>query len=92
MEHFEEILNRPAPQDPPDIPPADDDLPVHCDQPIKKEIHQAIKQLKNGKSAGPNSIPAEAVETDVETSVELLHPLFKKIFEEERVALEWKDS
>ena len=40
---FEELLNRPAPQDLPDIPPADDDLPIDCDPPTKKEIHQAIK-------------------------------------------------
>ncbi|KAH3773963.1 hypothetical protein DPMN_175334 [Dreissena polymorpha] len=27
----------------------------------KGEIRSAIKQLKNGKSAGPDSIPAEAL-------------------------------
>ena len=54
MEHFEELLGRPAPQDPSDIPPTNDDIPVDCDQPTKKEIYQAIKQLKNGKSAGPD--------------------------------------
>ena len=31
MEQFEELLNRPAPQDPPEIPPANDDLPIDCD-------------------------------------------------------------
>ena len=33
MEQFEELLNRPAPQDPPDIPPVNDDLPTDCDPP-----------------------------------------------------------
>ena len=66
MEHFEELLNRPAPQDPPDVPPASDDLPIACDPPTKKEIYQAIKQLKNGKSTGSDSFPAEASKTDKE--------------------------
>ena len=92
MEHFEELLNRPAPKDPPDIPPASDDLPVDCDPPIKEEIYQSIEQLKNGKSAGPDSIPAEALRTDTETSVELLYPLFNKIWEEEQVPSEWKEG
>ena len=65
MEHFEDLLNRPAAWDPPDIPSSNDDQPIDCDPPTKKEIHQAIKQLKNGKSAGPDSIPAEAMKTDI---------------------------
>ena len=36
MEHFDELLNRPAPQDPPDIPPANDDLPVMIHPPRRK--------------------------------------------------------
>ena len=88
MEHFEELLNRPAPRVLPDIPPASDDLPVDCDPPTKKEIYQAIKQLKNGKSAGPSSVPAETLKTDIETSVKLLYPLFKKIWEEDQVPSE----
>ncbi|KAH3858191.1 hypothetical protein DPMN_100810 [Dreissena polymorpha] len=36
-----------------------------------------------GKYAGPYSIPAETLKTDVETSVELLYPLLSKIWEEE---------
>ena len=28
-----ELLNRPAQQDPPDIPPVNDDLPIDCDPP-----------------------------------------------------------
>ena len=83
MEHFEELLNRPATQDPTDIPPANDDLPTDCDPSTKDEICHAIKQRNNGKSARPDSIPAEALETDIETSVEPLYPLFKKIWEEQ---------
>ncbi|KAK7107318.1 hypothetical protein V1264_015265 [Littorina saxatilis] len=92
VEHFQELLNRPAPANPPDIPPAASDLPIECCAPTKEEISSAIKQLKNGKSAGPDSIPAEALKTDVETSVEILYPLFCKIWEEEEVPAEWKEG
>ena len=57
---------------------------------VAKDIYQVIKQLKTGKSAGPDSIPGEALETNIETSVELLYTLFQKIWEEEQVSLEWK--
>ena len=73
MEHFEDLLNRP---EPPDIQPATEDLPIDCDPPTKDEIRKAIIQLKNGKSAGPDGIPAEALKANITESVEMLHPLF----------------
>ena len=91
-EHFEELLNRPEPRNPPDIQPADTDLLIDCNIPTKDEIRKAIKQLKNGKASGPDGIPAEALKTDLETSVEMLHPLFTKIWEEEQVPSEWKEG
>lgn len=66
VEHFEELLNKPSPPSPPDILPAASALPIDC---------SAIKQLKNGKSARPDSKPVEALKADVEE----LHPLFNKI-------------
>ena len=49
-----------APQDKPDIPPANDYLPIDCGPPTAKEIYQAIKQLKNGKLTRSDRIAAEA--------------------------------
>ena len=37
-EHFEELLNRPAPQNQPDIRPAETDLPIQCNKPTREEI------------------------------------------------------
>ena len=91
-EHFEELLNRPEPRNPPDIQPADHDLLIDCNTPTKEEIRTAIKQLRNGKATGPDGIPAEALKADLETSVEMLHPLFMKIWEEEQVPSEWKEG
>ena len=91
-EHFEELLNRPAPQDPPDIQPAENDLLINCGEPTEEEIQGAIKQLKSGKAAGPDGIPAEALKADTETMVKMLHPLFKEIWKEEQVPTEWKEG
>ena len=57
-EYFEELLNRPAPQDPPDIPAATIDLPIDIEAPTKEEIRKALMQLKNNKTTGPDSVPA----------------------------------
>ena len=48
-EHFEKLLNRYAPQKPPNIPPSETDLQIDCDEPQKEEILNTIKQLKNDK-------------------------------------------
>lgn len=92
VEHFVELLNRPPPQNPVDIQPAESDLLIVCDAPSKEEIHKAAKQLRNGKSTGPDNIPAKALKADVETSVEMLYPLFQDIWEKEKVPSEWKEG
>ena len=81
------------PPDPPDIQPADSDLPSDCSAPTEK-IQNSLKQLRNGKAGGPDNIPAEALKVDIRTNVGLrmLYPLFKKIREEEWVPTEWKEG
>ena len=49
-DHFEELLNRPAPSNPPDIPLASDVLEVNCERPDREEIRKAISLLKTGKA------------------------------------------
>ena len=48
--------------------------------------------LRNVKAAEPDKIPAEALKVDIRTNVELLYPLFNRIWEEERVPTEWKEN
>ena len=91
-EHFEELLNRPSPLNPPDIQPAIADLPISGDRPNREEIRKAIQKLKSGKAAGPDNIPAEALQADIDTTVEMLYPLFGKIWEEEEVPADWKEG
>lgn len=50
------------------------------------------KKMKNGKAAGPKEMPAEALKTDIETTADILLPLFEKIWEQEEVPTDWKDG
>ncbi|VDP23363.1 unnamed protein product [Schistosoma margrebowiei] len=56
VEYFEELLSRPAPMNPPDIEAAHTDLPIDVNPPTTEEIRMAVRQIKNGKAAGPNNI------------------------------------
>ena len=38
--------------------------------------------MKRGKASGPDKIPAEAIKADRDTSTEILHDLFGKIYEQ----------
>ncbi|CAI2734627.1 unnamed protein product [Schistosoma spindalis] len=75
VEHFKELLNRPAPLNPPNIEAAPTDLPIDVDPPKIEEI----RQIKCGKAAGPDNIPAEALKADVAVTEKILHILFRKI-------------
>ncbi|KAH9583018.1 LINE-1 retrotransposable element ORF2 protein [Schistosoma haematobium] len=92
VEYFEELLNRPAPMNPPNIEVAYTDLPIDVNPPTTEEIRMAVRQIKNGKAAGPDNIPAEALKSDVEVTTSMLYPLFKKIWEEEQVPMDWKEG
>ena len=56
------------------------DLPIRCDKPTKEEIRKAITLMKNGKAAGPDDIPVEALKVDLKTSAAMLYPLFERIW------------
>ncbi|CAH8469021.1 unnamed protein product [Schistosoma curassoni] len=92
VEYFEELLNRPAPMNPPDIEAAHIDLPIDVNPPTTEEIRMAVRQIKTGKAAGPDNIPAEALKSDIEATTSMLYLLFKKIWEEEQVPMDWKEG
>ncbi|VDP87091.1 unnamed protein product [Schistosoma mattheei] len=52
----------------------------------------AIRQIKREKAAGPDNIPAEALKSDIKVTTSMLHLLFKKIWEEELVPMDWKEG
>ncbi|CAH8462351.1 unnamed protein product [Schistosoma mattheei] len=92
VEHFKELLNRPAPLNPPNIEAAPTDLPINVGPPTIEEISMAIRQIKSGKAAGPDNIPAEALKADVAATARILHILFSKIWDEEQVPTDWKEG
>ncbi|CAH8567532.1 unnamed protein product [Schistosoma intercalatum] len=92
VEHFKELLNRPAPLNPPNIEAASTDLPINVGPPTIEEISMAIRQIKSGKAAGPDNIPAEALKEDVAATAKILHILFNKIWDEEQVPKDWKEG
>ncbi|VDP73687.1 unnamed protein product [Schistosoma curassoni] len=92
VEYFEELLNRPVPMNPPDIEAALTDFPIDVNPPTKEEIKMAVRQIKNGKAVGPDNILAEALKSDIEVTTNMLHLLFKKIWEEEQVPMNWKEG
>ena len=58
VEHFRDILNRSPPTEMPNT--TSNEGPLRNDNgnpPSKAEIERALKQLKNGKAAGPDGIP-----------------------------------
>ena len=48
--------------------------------------------MKNGKAAGPDGLPAEALKADVETTADMLLLFFVKIWEQEETPTDWKDG
>ena len=78
VEYLEELLNRPAPQNPPDMLPAAEDVGIESGILTKDEIRMAIRQLKSSKAARPD--------------VDMLYPLFGNIWEVEEVPLDWKEG
>jgi hypothetical protein len=94
MEYFKELFNRPTPQNPPYIPPADSDLPINCNSATKEKVRSATKQLKNNvnEATRPDGIPAEALKADIDTRVRVLHSLLRKIRRLERRISLWHGS
>lgn len=65
-------------------------LQIITGPPSRVEITKAIKTLKNGKAAGPDGIPPEALKATPTQSAEMLQPLLQKIWEEEKIPDAWK--
>ncbi|PFX28004.1 hypothetical protein AWC38_SpisGene7268 [Stylophora pistillata] len=92
VEHFGEVLNRPPPDEGNDIPEAEHLLLVNCAIPSRREISSAIRKMKDGKAAGTDNNPVEALKADINTTTEILLELFKSIWEDEKSPTEWKEG
>ncbi|VDP29013.1 unnamed protein product [Schistosoma margrebowiei] len=73
VEHFKELLNRPAPLNPPNIEAAPTDHPINVSPQKIEEISMVIRQIKSGKAAGPDNTPKEALKADVAVTARIIH-------------------
>lgn len=76
---FEEFSGRPGQLSTMDIEGVSTDLPADVTAPTIKEISLVMRQIKDGKAEGPDGIPAEALNLDLEVTTKMLHILFGKI-------------
>ena len=70
-QYFNELQNRPPPPEVPLIPETSAKLNTNCERPSKEEIVQ-------GKAAGPDNIPQEALKADANLTADILYSLFEK--------------
>ena len=88
-EHFQTVLNHEEPLNPPEVEP-NDELNIRTGHVTRIEIKNAIKKLKNGKAAGCDNIPPEAIKAGGDTSEEVLLGLCNRIWSEEKIPEEWR--
>ena len=85
-EHFEEVLNREAPPNPPtDEEMEEEELDINTEPPTEEEIRKVVQALKNGKAPGSDQITAELLKADTESTYVELKRLFDLIWQEEKV-------
>ena len=83
------MLNHEEPINPPEVEP-NDELNIRTGHVTRIEIKNAIKKLKNGKAAGCDNIPPEAIKAGGDTSEEVLLGLCNRIWSEEKIPEEWR--
>ena len=71
-ELFSENLNRPDPENPPDITPASDDLDISTNPPTQEEIIKVIKPPKRNETLGQDAIKAELFKINPELAADTL--------------------
>ncbi len=88
-EHFGEVLNRPPPQQEPNIPEAEMDININTEPPDIQEIISVIKSLKNWKAPGSDNLNAELFKADNTTTATILQPIFKDMWIDSAIPKVW---
>lgn len=79
--HFEELLNRPDPEEQADPEPLDD-TDINTDLSSQAGVETAVKQMKKRKAPGIASLEAELLMADITAASKVLTELFAKIWEQ----------
>jgi hypothetical protein len=59
------------------------------DTPSKGEVKKAILSMKLSKAPGIDGLTAEILKADIDTKVEMLHPVLIKVWESETLPEDW---
>ena len=93
-EYFKEVLNREEPNNPiteeEEVELKDMIEEIDTQEPTLGEVTEVIKGLQNGKSPGIDSITAELLKADIEFSTQKVHQLLQKIWQQEKIPMNWK--
>ena len=60
------------------------------DPPTANEVKSAIDNMKSGKAPGANGVSAELLKAGGDVITETLTEIFKEIWEEEEIPVDWK--
>ena len=89
-DHFTEVLNRPVPSDEAiimqDTPTIETTETGYI---TREEVRRAVGIMKNGKAAEIDSISVEMLKADVDTTTNVLHELFQKIWDQQEILDDW---
>ena len=94
-QHFEETLNFDdvtttlAENDNINVRETGPSRSVNSNPPTITEIRNAIKDMKSGKAAGIDQITPEVLKADVNLFADLLLPIFKMVWEQEKLPDDW---
>ena len=90
-EHFEVLLNGQVSREDTNRSSIEDDGQA-VDPPTLDEVRKATRELKNGKAAGKNGIPAEILKIGSARLYEAIHHVIGMIWEEEEMPSDWLDG
>ncbi|VDP49235.1 unnamed protein product [Schistosoma mattheei] len=75
VEYFEELPNRQAPLNPPDIEAAHTDFPIDVTPPTIEKIMTEIIKINRGKAEWFDNMSAEAITSDIEVTANTLYAI-----------------
>ncbi|VDP48374.1 unnamed protein product [Schistosoma curassoni] len=84
---IEELLDRPAPLNPPDIQ-ATRRPSYRCHSTNDRRNQDDHQKNQVWKTTGPDNIPAEALKPDIKVTANTVHTLSMKSWEEEQVPMD----
>ena len=86
-------MNRPVPSDEAIIAQDTSTIEtIETGYPTREEIRRAVGNMKNGKAAGIDSIAVEMLKADADTTTNVVHELFQKIWDQEEIPDDWSRS